>query len=137
MAYMLSNQLYCSAVILNWFVDREVVQAAVKGQIIEEDSVECRPEKVSNAIIDDNVDVFLVRKHFSEEAWMIVKGVLQHKKERSVWICPSCQRNLHDEQSIVCESCLNWYHFRCVSLTAQPKKKNWFCRSCHAKSAST
>ena len=67
MAYTLSNQLYCSAVILNWFVDREVVQAAVKSQIIEEDAVDCRPEKLSNAIIDDNMDVFLVRKHFQKK----------------------------------------------------------------------
>ena len=123
--------LWCffNAVMLRWFVDEAILQAALKGQLIEED-VECRPEKVSNALLDENVDVYLVRKYFSQEAWMIVEDVLRRKRECPVWICSLCCQDLHCQPSIICECCLEWYHFRCVGLSGQPKKKNWFCRSC-------
>ena len=119
------------AVNLSWFVDKPVLQATLKGELIEEESVECRPEKVSNAALDENVDIFLARKHISHDAWMIVQDVLKHKTEHPIWTCSMCQRDLHCEPSIICESCLEWNHFRCVGLTGQPKKKNWFCRIFH------
>ena len=45
---------------LRWFVDDEFVKSALNGELIEEESVECRPEVVPNAVLDENVDVFLV-----------------------------------------------------------------------------
>ena len=118
-------------VILSWFVEKPIIQAALKGTLIEEENVECRPEKVSNAILDENVDIHLTRSYFSQDVWVIVDGVLQQKRVRPSWVCTVCQHDLHSEPSIICESCLEWFHFRCVGLTGQPKKKNWFCRSCH------
>ena len=118
-------------VILSWFVEKPVIQATLKGVLIEEENVECRPEKVSNAVLGENVDIHLTRSYFSQDAWMIIECVLRQKRERPSWICTVCQHDLHSEPSIICESCLEWYHFRCVGLTGQPKKKNWFCRLCH------
>ena len=46
---------------LSWFVEKPVIQAALKGELIEEENVECRPEKVSNGVLDENVDIHLVR----------------------------------------------------------------------------
>ena len=112
-------------------MEKSVIQAALKGGLIEEESIECRPEKVSNAVLDENVDIHLIRSYLSQEAWMIVQDVLQRKREFPSWTCCVCHHDLHCEASIICESCLEWYHFRCVGLTGQPKKKNWFCRSCH------
>ena len=116
--------------ILEWFVDKAVAEAAIKGKLVEEESVECRPEMVSNAILDENVDVHLDRKCFSQDAWMTVEGVLKQKRANPIWLCTVCNHDLHSEPSIICDSCLEWYHFRCVGLTGQPKKKTWFCRSC-------
>ena len=68
-------------VILSWFVDKP---SALKGALIEEENVECRPEKVSNAVLDENVDICLVRKYFSHEACMdACGGCLKAKKGRS------------------------------------------------------
>ena len=39
---------------------------------------------------------------------------------------------IYTQPSIVCDSCLTWYHFKCESLAKQPKSKTWFCRGCHA-----
>ena len=46
-------------VMLRWFVDDEFVKSALNGELIEEESVECRLEVVPNAVLDENVDVFL------------------------------------------------------------------------------
>ena len=59
-------------VILSWFVDKPVVQSALKGALIEEENVECRPEK-ANAVLDENVNMCLVRKYFSQGTWMLVE----------------------------------------------------------------
>ena len=39
------------------------------------------------------------------------KDVLKRKREDPIWICSICQHDLHCELSIICESCLEWYHF--------------------------
>lgn len=44
-------------------MDQEVIDKAMDGNLIEEKFVECRPEKVSAAVLDDNVDVNLVRRY--------------------------------------------------------------------------
>ena len=118
---------------LSWFVDKDVLERAIKQRIlIDEDEVECRPERVSDAILDENVDIHLVRNHFSQDAWMSVEDVIQRKSDNMVWICHTCLHDLHSEESILCDSCLLWFHFRCVGLTKSPKLKKWFCRACHA-----
>ena len=49
---------------MGWFVDKEIAEDVVDGVLIEEDQVECRPEKVPNAVLDENIDVHLVRSFF-------------------------------------------------------------------------
>ena len=118
---------------LQWFVDKKVSIDVLKdcGKLIEEEEVEVCPEKLPDAAIDENVDVHLVRKYFTSDAWLLVKDVLQRKQENPVFICKSCFHDLHQEASIVCDHCLSWSHIRCVGLKGQPKTKNWFCRKCH------
>ena len=105
---------------------------AMEGTLIEEEVVECCPEKVSNAILDDLVDVNLVRRYFTTDAWLVVQDVMNKKKQINTWICNICQHDLQESKSIVCEACLEWSHFKCIGLSKQPKTNNWFCRSCNA-----
>ena len=56
------------------------IDAAMKhDKLIEEESVECRPEKVSDAVAGENVDVSLVRQFFTEDAWKIVHDAVDTK----------------------------------------------------------
>ena len=119
-------------VILSWFVDAEDVKMALDGRLLDEEKVECIPERLPNAIVDDSVDVHLVRRYFTSDAWMVVQDVVQKKKERTIWTCRYCYKDLGEQQSIACESCLEWFHFNCVGLAKQPKARNWFCRQCFA-----
>ena len=54
---------------LGWFVDDKFVKSALNGKLIEEESVECHPEVVPNAVLDENVDVFL-----SENISLMIRG---------------------------------------------------------------
>ena len=57
---------------LNWFVDQEVTERVTRsGELIEEDEVECRPEKIPRKCLDDNVCVGQIRKYFSFDAWKL------------------------------------------------------------------
>ena len=61
---------HSSIVMLQWFVDEKVAIGAVKDscRLIEEEEVEVRPEKLPDATIDDNIDVYLIRKYFTNDA---------------------------------------------------------------------
>ena len=98
---------------------------ALDGNLIDEAEVEWRPEKIPDSVLDENVDICLVRQHFSTDA-------LENKAKKIIWTCQSCSHDLHSEQSIICDACLRWYHFRCVGLSSHPKARSWFCRACHA-----
>ena len=118
---------------LRWFVDDEILESALNGELIEEECVECQPEVVPNAVLDENVNDFLIQKFFTNDDWLLVSDVVERKKQYPVWICSVCQHDLHSEASLICELCLTWYHLKCVGLTKTPKTKNWFCHSCHSK----
>ena len=45
--------------------------------LIEEEDVETRPERVPDAVLDENVDVYLIRKHFFNDAWLEVTNVVK------------------------------------------------------------
>ena len=130
------HQIFTPSVILSWFVEKELVDKAVRmRQLIEEEDVECKPENVSDAVADETVDICLVRKYFTVDAWMLVEDVVQRKSDKMFWTCRSCYHDLHSEAAIICDACLLWYHFKCVGLSTLPKSKNWFCRSCYAETA--
>ena len=51
---------------LSWFVDEEYADLALKQAVlIEEEHVECQPERVTDAVVDETVDVHLIRKYFT------------------------------------------------------------------------
>ena len=51
--------------------------------------------KIPNSVLDENVDVHLVRSYFTNDAWLIVKDVLKRKTKSTSWICHSCNRDLY------------------------------------------
>ena len=113
---------------LLWFVSKSEINSALAGSLIEEEEVECRPEKISNAVLDENVDINLIRRFFTEDAWKVVEDVIESKKNSDTWPCKICYHDVHEsgQQSIFCEGCLEWYHFKCVGITSQPKKNTGF-----------
>ena len=120
-------------VMLKWFVDEKTAETSIKNpnQLIEEEDVEVRPEKLPDAILDENVDVHLIRKFFSQDAWLLVTEVVKQKQDKPLYVCLYCLHDLGEAPSIVCDHCLSWCHLKCVGLKHEPKMKHWYCRSCH------
>ena len=45
---------------LKWFVEKDVAASATDdGKLIEEEQIEVRPEKISDGVLDENVDIHL------------------------------------------------------------------------------
>ena len=80
-------------VILSWFVDNDVVDCAFNGILIEEESLEVCPEKVSLACIDENVDINSCKKYFSKDAWTCIQATIETIRTMSdpTWYCGTCQ----------------------------------------------
>ena len=64
-------------VMLLWFVDSEVAEAALKGnKVVEECEVEIRPNRVPASCLDENVCLISVQKYFSPDAWGAVCNIV-------------------------------------------------------------
>ena len=127
------QSLHWFIVILQWFVDEAVAEAALSHRIlVEEDAVEIRPEKVTPACLEPQVCVDVCRKYFTKDGWLMVKDVMATIESDPLWYCGRCSRQIFDEtqSSIQCDSCLFWYHFNCIGINTQPKREVWFCTSC-------
>ena len=110
------------------------VQATDGTDMIDEDMVEVRPEKVNVSCLDENVCLLSCRKYCTNEAWMAIQSVVAVLRDNPVWYCGRCTKPINDdsESSIICDSCLTWYHFQCANISTNPKRKIWFCRDCYA-----
>ena len=111
--------------ILSWFVS----SLADIGEVFQESDVETIPENVPSCVLDSNVDVNLVRKFFSEEGWMVLQTTPEARKALP-WLCRQCSDDLAAEESVGCESCLHWFHYKYANLKAAPRCKYWYCVAC-------
>ena len=60
------------------------MEAARKSprQLIEEDELEVKPELLPDAVVDENVDMHLIRKYLTIDAWDLLMEVVTHKKKK-------------------------------------------------------
>ena len=86
---------------LSWFVEHSIAKQALTGTLIEEEDIECRPERVTNAVIDENVDIYIVRRFFTHDAWKLIEDLQLSKRNINQWPCKSCEHDVHSERSIV------------------------------------
>ena len=116
---------------LNWFVGEDTAERVTRGgDLVEENEVECRPERIPQKCLDENISIGLIRKYFSLDAWCILEATIDTMQTSENWVCTLCHMDLHSFESICCDGCLEWVHMKCVGLQRPPKSKHWFCRSC-------
>ena len=126
------NSVHMYVVILMWFLSPQIANAAISGKIVQKEEVNLT-QLVPASCLDDNICIETCRKYFTHSAWEEIKKVVDEMKNHPVWYCGRCMLPIRDyiESSIICDCCLNWFHFTCVNLKKSPKSKNWFCRPCH------
>ena len=60
-----------------------------------------------NAVLDENADVSLIRRFFTNDAWLVVMDVVEQKQPANpVYVCKDCH-DLGEAPSIVCDHCLH------------------------------
>lgn len=117
---------------LSWFVAADEVDIALTmKQPIRLTQMQCHADLIPRACIDAAVDMRLVRKYFTDDAWEAVEAVLTAKAKSKLYTCGFCNHKL-GKQSVACDSCLKWYDFKCVALKTAPKASRWFCRDCRS-----
>ena len=97
-------------VLLGWFVGKEEVNLAVMepSNFIDEESIKVIPKNVVVAVMDENIDIFLIRKYFTPNAWMLIEDVITQKR-RELHFIYSCCSQAHSESCqwvIACNHCL-------------------------------
>lgn len=119
---------------VRWFVDDDVAEKAIATSYrILEAEVEVIPENVPAVCTDENINILAIRQYFTIDGWSCVKSVLDVHKENDYWLCNLCKEELHSEGSLGCDSCLQWFHLRCLGKKTCPKTKKWFCRECYSR----
>ena len=77
---------------------------------------------VSIKVLDKNVNLTRIKRYFSKEAWNhLNKDIISPKKENAVYDCCVCHTDLHSEDCVACDVCLNWYYVRCIGLRLRRK----------------
>ena len=116
---------------LKWFVNEEVAERVMRGgNLIAEEEVETRPEKIPRKCLDENVCIVQIKKYFSFDGWSVLTNNIEVMRSCGVWTCSMCSSDLDGNDSIACDSCLDWVHLNCIGLKRAPKTKHWFCRCC-------
>ena len=114
-------------------VSKQAVNGALsKDQLISDADLEQRVEKIPKTTLDqdETVNVFRVKKYFSNSAWKKMKLLLKRVEKEKSWDCKTCDRELKNYQALACDVCLEWYHLKCIGKLEPPKAKTWVCRSC-------
>lgn len=96
--------------IVRWLTNKSVEQITSKkiprDHIIEDPNV-------FNRLRNDLVDISGTKKYFDTKAYKYICEEVQ-KLNKKPWRCVKCNRNLSGVQ-IMCHSCLDWFHERCVN----------------------
>ena len=82
---------------------------------------------------DENTCLDACRKYCTRDAWEAINTVISVIHDNPTWHCGRYTLEIIDDEqsSIVCDSCLVWYHFACVGLKKSLKSRVWMCRSCY------
>jgi len=66
----------------------------------------------------------MIKCYCTNDAWDAIEAIIASKREMPNWNCATCNNNIGDKKSIVCDSCLNWYDSNCASTFKIQKKVN-------------
>jgi len=134
-AFRLKHYLEQQIIIIQWLTNHSIAQNVRKqNYIIQREDIKTHVELIHMGIVEPEVNINLIKPLCSTGAWDLLKDIIELKKEINVWVCPTCQSEINDEDSILCNSCLTLYHKQCVNITSRKKKSSfWFCLSCYNK----
>ncbi|XP_047141366.2 uncharacterized protein LOC124816284 isoform X2 [Hydra vulgaris] len=126
------------AMMLGWFLKPDDVQKALSGILIQSSCIEKRVNCISSAILDESAlgSLLSLQSYFTADGWKVLNEIIDVKCQQRIWPCALCQKSTSVGNdiggSIACDSCLLWFHKKCVGKKEGwfIKSKYWFCRFC-------
>jgi hypothetical protein len=112
-------------------IDKIIIEQITNKEYILE-TLNATPFK--NSFFDDRVELGVLETYASKT---IIDQLKARKSDNVNYICGTCNLDLGILKSICCNSCLMWYHFKCVGIRGIPKTKMWFCIDCYNKNVKT
>ncbi|RNA33596.1 nucleosome-remodeling factor subunit BPTF [Brachionus plicatilis] len=99
-------------------------------EIIEQQS---QNSKTINTVYNDLRDsCFQFLNNFDEDGFEMLRSII-HSIDTN-WFCEKCKCPIFDENhdSIACDYCYKWSHFKCVGISKFKANKldKWFCNQC-------
>lgn len=106
----------------NWPKNRIGNKKVTMGDIIQD-------PHTFNRLRYDQLDLNCIKKHLDKNAFRYIVDEVERLKEKP-YTCRKCQKNLMGLQ-IMCHSCLDWYHGKCINVSASAAKNlTYFCSDC-------
>ena len=116
--------------IVSWIIPTYFGESLLGKKFAVKDLPE-RANQLSPKLHDVNVELQRVKKYFESSAWDVLGVLIAEKEQFPNWPCSTCEEDLHEFESIQCDSCLNWHHLKCVCRKTAPKQKWWYCSRCY------
>lgn len=86
-----------ASVILQWLGvgQSEIQKVTSSKKFIKTYNVD--PTSINSAVLDEHVDIYLVRRLFTNTAWHKITKAVEMKRKDNVWFCGHCNHNLDNE----------------------------------------
>ena len=120
----------CYLVLLGGILIKGKVEDVTHAMQADVGDFELKPGNLPSAFLNEAASIHILKPYLTSLAWNSLKKAILQQKQLAIWNCPFCNLNTASSESIECESCLEWYHFKCVCILKKPKKE-WFCDKCH------
>ena len=120
--------------VLSLCIGSETANLVLKrGDQVREDEVD--PTEIGSAVFNSSVCLESVKYLFTDQAWNRFKTYYDIKSDHLKFTCCFCRKlDTNSDDLITCEHCLKGYHFSCVKLRKNVKKRQtWFCALCKAQ----
>lgn len=97
-------------------LDKSIVSKVhqLKYSLEVKNIISCSVSLPSN-LLENYVKINMIKCYCTNDAWDAIETVIASKHEMPNWNCSTCNNNIGNKKSILCDSCLNWYDSDCAS----------------------
>ncbi|XP_057320540.1 putative uncharacterized protein DDB_G0282133 [Microplitis mediator] len=125
-----------TTIILGWIVDSDLVKDVLNKK--KKVSLNDLHESFPDSLVDDEVNLNIIHEYLEKPVIKRLNYVIIKKRQLNYYTCDSCSKEVK-LNSIRCDLCLKWYHYKCQSLKKSEATKisegniYWFCAMCQKK----
>ena len=117
---------------------RILFNAAIRAKHSHEEHItseDClKPTKsLGSSLLQAKDDREKMRERMAPDVFEKLNYLLDIKEQQNLWCCEECG-DLDDGKlkMVLCEHCLDWYHYSCVNYSSRRSVDKWFCPKCWA-----